>query len=154
VKDVHLLRLKELINVQYTFQTMVFTHLPSSLFLALLALPPTLLPSLVLLVLRASTQSMDTAPRSAFLAAALQPSERTAVIGFLNIVRTVAQTLSPLLTGVLVERRLFWVAFVVAGSLKVAYDLGMLAVFGGFEKRRGRGPEEAVVSGTRGDEDD
>jgi len=78
---------------------------------------------------------MDTAPRSAFLAAALKPSERTAVMGLLNIVRTTAQTLSPLITGVLVDKRLFWVAFVVAGGLKCSYDLGMLGLLGGYERR-------------------
>ena len=72
---------------------------------------------------------MDAPPRSAFMAAVVLPSERTAVMGAINVVKSASQSLGPLITGVLVGRQLFWVAFVAAGSLKVSYDLGLLAVF-------------------------
>lgn len=72
---------------------------------------------------------MDVAPRSAFLAAVVLPHERTAVMGLINVVKTSAQSLGPLITGVLAGNGMFWVAFVVAGVLKATYDLGMLAVF-------------------------
>ncbi|KAK3707462.1 hypothetical protein LTR37_012104 [Vermiconidia calcicola] len=110
-------------------RTMVFTHLPSTIFLALLGLPSKLPPAVALLVLRACTQSMDTAPRSAFLSAVVLPSERTTVMGTVNVVKTLAQSLGPLVTGVLVGKQLFWVAFLVAGCLKAAYDIGMLLLF-------------------------
>lgn len=115
---------------------MVFTHLPSSVFLALIPLPSQVYLSLTLLVLRACTQSMDVAPRSAFLAAILLPGERTAVMGLVNVVKTSAQSLGPLITGVLANHDLFWVSFVCAGSLKVCYDLGLLAVFKNRERQR------------------
>jgi hypothetical protein len=44
--------------------------------------------------------------------------------------------LGPLITGLLSTHQHFWVAFVVAGSLKVSYDLGMLALFAGRSKGR------------------
>ena len=72
---------------------------------------------------------MDVAPRSAFLAAVMLPNERTAVMGFINVVKTSAQSLGPFITGLLAGHKLFWVAFLLAGSLKAIYDLGMLAVF-------------------------
>ncbi|KID83390.1 MFS transporter [Metarhizium guizhouense ARSEF 977] len=122
-------------------KTMVFTHLPSSVFLALLPLPSNVSLSLTLLALRACTQSMDVAPRSAFLAAILLPSERTAVMGLVNVVKTSAQSLGPLITGVLANHDLFWVSFVCAGSLKVCYDLGLLVVFKERERRRARDEE-------------
>ena len=78
---------------------------------------------------------MDVAPRSAFLADIILPSERTAVMGTINVVKTCAQSISPSITGVLADHGLFWVSFVMAGSLKVIYDLGMLVVFVGHEKR-------------------
>jgi len=112
-------------------QTMVFTHLPSSIFLVLIPVPRTLTLAILFLVLRSCTQSMDTAPRSAFLASVVRPNERTAVLGITNVVKTVAQSIGPLLTGIFVGRDLFWLSFVVAGSLKVTYDLGMLAAFVG-----------------------
>jgi hypothetical protein len=78
---------------------------------------------------------MDVAPRSAFLAAVVLPNERTAVMGTINVVKTSSQSLGPLITGVLANNKLFWVAFVAAGSLKATYDLGMLAVFAGRKPR-------------------
>lgn len=86
---------------------------------------------------------MDTAPRSAFTAAIVLPNERTAVMGFFNVVKTSAQSMGPLITGVLAEHKLFWVAFVAAGSLKATYDLGMLAVFAGHKTHEERAAERA-----------
>jgi len=63
-------------------------------------------------------------------------------MGFINVVKTSAQSLGPLITGVLAERNLFWVAFLMAGSLKATYDLGMLAVFAGHKSREEREEEE------------
>ncbi|KAK4234099.1 putative permeases of the major facilitator superfamily [Achaetomium macrosporum] len=114
-------------------KTMVFTHLPSAICLSLIAVPNDLPLALTFLILRASTQSMDVAPRSAFLAAALPPSKRTAIMGAVNVVKTTAQSLGPLLTGVLARNNLFGLAFIIAGILKATYDLGMLVSFGGKE---------------------
>ncbi|KAI0849738.1 MFS general substrate transporter [Daldinia vernicosa] len=118
--------------------TMIFTHLPSQIFRALLGVPSDVHLALVFLVLNASTQSMDSGPRSAFLATIVLPAERTAVMGTVNVVRTTAQSLGPLLTGILVDRNLFWVSFVASGGLKILYDLGLLAFFKNKEKERER----------------
>jgi MFS family permease len=110
-------------------KTMVFTHLPSAIFLGLLPLPKTLTPTIALLLARASLNSMDQAPRSAFIAAVVKPEERTAVMGIVNVLKILAQAGGPTITGLLAERDMFWMAFVVAGSLKVSYDLGLLSMF-------------------------
>ncbi|MCJ1393102.1 hypothetical protein MMC18_005974 [Xylographa bjoerkii] len=123
-------------------KTMVFTHLPSAIALALIPVPSSVTGAIVFLVLRSCTQSMDVAPRSAFLADIILPNERTAVMGAINVVKTCSQSIGPSITGVLADHGLFWVAFVMAGSLKATYDLGMLAVFLGHEKRD---EEEAQV---------
>ncbi|ORY62578.1 major facilitator superfamily domain-containing protein [Pseudomassariella vexata] len=117
-------------------QTMVFTHLPSSMFLALIPLRHQVQWSLVFLILRACTHSMDTAPRSAFLATIVLPEERTAVMGTINVVKTTAQSLGPVITGVLADKDHLWVSFVCAGILKACYDLGLLAVFKNKERER------------------
>jgi sugar phosphate permease len=122
---------------------MVFTHLPSAIFLGLIGVPNSLPYAMMFLILRACTQSMDVAPRSAFLAAVVLPNERTAVMGFINVVKTSAQSLGPLITGILAGHGLFWVAFVAAGSLKATYDLGMLAVFAGHKTHEERAAERA-----------
>ena len=116
--------------------TMVFTHLPSAVFLALIPIPNDVHLSLLFLILRSCTQSMDGPPRSAFLAAIVLPGERTAIMGLVNVVKSTAQCLSPTLTGLLADRKLFWVAFVCAGGLKAVYDLGMLALFKNHERER------------------
>ena len=81
---------------------------------------------------------MDVAPRQAFLAAAVLPSERTAVMGVVNVVKTLSQSAGPVITGGLAGSGKFWVAFLVAGSMKASYDLGMLAMFLGFKSQEER----------------
>ncbi|VUC32411.1 unnamed protein product [Clonostachys rosea] len=115
-------------------KTMVFTHLPSSVFLALIPLPNDAYWAIIFLILRSCSQSMDTAPRSAFIAGILLPEERTAVIGFINVLKTVAQGLGPLVTGVLAENNAFWVAFVTAGAIKISYDFGLLVSFQNYQR--------------------
>ncbi|QIW96242.1 hypothetical protein AMS68_001760 [Peltaster fructicola] len=110
-------------------QTMVFTHLPSAIFLALIPAPTTLWLTVVFLVGRSSLSAMDQAPRSAFLAAVVLPEERTAVMGIVNIVKTVGQSAGPTITGILAAGGHFWIAFVIAGALKASYDLAMLRMF-------------------------
>ena len=134
---------------------MVFTHLPSSIALALLALPNQLPIALAFLIFRASTQSMDTVPRSAFLSAVVLPSERTAIMGAVNVAKTSAQSLSPLITGILADHNLFWLAFVLAGSLKASYDILLLLVFVGTKPREEEVIDQAVnaqenVNGSNG----
>jgi len=134
-------------------KTMVFTHLPSSIFLALIPLPSNVALAMTFLVLRSCTSQMDVAPRQAFLAAAVLPSERTAVMGVVNVVKTLSQSAGPVITGGLAGSGKFWVAFLVAGSMKATYDLGMLAMFLGFkgheEREEGR-REEANGQGEEG----
>jgi hypothetical protein len=110
---------------------MVVTHLPSSIFLGVLPAPSGLPLTISLLVGRSVLNSMDQAPRSAFLSLIVLPEERTAVMGVVNILKILAQSAGPSLTGILAGHGHFWVAFVVAGSLKAAYDLMLLAFFGG-----------------------
>ncbi|KAL8663716.1 MAG: hypothetical protein Q9202_003662 [Teloschistes flavicans] len=123
-------------------KTMVFTHLPSAVFLALIPAPSNPFVAMLFLALRACTQNMDQAPRQAFLAAAVLPSERTAVMGVVNVVRGVSASGGPVLTGWLAGIKKFWIAFVLAGALKAGYDLAMLKLFVGFKSREEEGEEQ------------
>lgn len=122
-------------------RTMVFTHLPSAVFLALLPAPRGIWLTVVLLVLRGTLASMDQAPRSAFLSKAVASQERTAVMGLVNVVKTLSQSGGPTVTGVLAGANHFWVAFVVAGSLKATYDLGLMTCFLEAEKQAANKPD-------------
>ncbi|KAI1122641.1 MFS general substrate transporter [Nemania abortiva] len=125
-------------------KTMALTHLPSQIFRALIGVPTNVHIALLFLVLNASMASMDTAPRSAFLATIILPEERTAIMGTLNVVKTTASSLGPIVTGVLVDHNLYWVSFLLGGSLKGLYDIGILIFFTHKEKELERRERERI----------
>ena len=109
--------------------TMVFTHLPSSTAVLLFPIPQGLLLTVTLFYVRTGLNNMDQAPRTAFIAAVVKPEERTAVMGITSMLRTLASTVGPSVTGLLAGNDRFWIAFVVAGALRICYDLGLFAMF-------------------------
>ncbi|WRT68973.1 uncharacterized protein IL334_005955 [Kwoniella shivajii] len=109
--------------------TMVFTHIPSSAAVLLFPLPSSLTITIVLFFIRTGLNNMDQAPRAAFIAAVVPSSERTAVNGITTLLRTLASTAGPSITGGLAQHDLFWIAFTLAGSLRLAYDFGLWALF-------------------------
>lgn len=109
--------------------TMVFTHLPSSAAVLLFPAPKGITLSIILLFIRGGLNNMDQAPRTAFIAAVIKPDERTAVMGITSMLRTLASAVGPTITGSLAETDKFWIAFVAAGALRIAYDLGLWAMF-------------------------
>jgi hypothetical protein len=72
---------------------------------------------------------MDQAPRTALIAALVKAEERTAVMGITSMLRTLAETTGPTITGFLAGNDHFWIAFVAAGILRICYDLGLWAIF-------------------------
>ena len=50
-------------------------------------------------------------------------------MGIVNIVKTSSQSVGPVITGYLAGAHNFWIACLVAGGLKIIYDLGILAAF-------------------------
>ena len=109
--------------------TMVFTHLPSSAAVLLFPIPQGVPLTVVLFFIRTGLNNMDQAPRAAFIAAVVKPDERTAVMGITAMLRTLASTLGPTVTGSLAGSDKFWIAFVAAGALRICYDLGLFAMF-------------------------
>ncbi|KAK9466221.1 major facilitator superfamily domain-containing protein [Lipomyces arxii] len=109
--------------------TMVATHLPSSIILACLGYPKQKRVAMAMLIIRYCTASMDVGPRQAFLSSVVARDERTGVMGVVNVVRTLASAGGPVLMGGFADLRLMPIGFLVAGSMKVVYDLGILASF-------------------------
>ena len=66
-------------------------------------------------------------------------------MGIVNTDKTMSQSAGPLITGNLAQDKRFWVAFVVAGSLKAGYDIGMLTCFGRVKLEGGSGSMNKVV---------
>ncbi|KAK9239055.1 major facilitator superfamily domain-containing protein [Lipomyces kononenkoae] len=109
--------------------TMVATHLPSSIVLAVLGFPPQQSVAMILLIVRSCTASMDVAPRQAFLSSIVTKEERTSVMGVVNVVRTLAQSGGPGLMGKFASMNMMPIGFLIAGLCKGGYDLGILASF-------------------------
>lgn len=109
--------------------TMVFTHIPSSLAVLVFPLPHNKLLTFALLLLRVGLNNMDQAPRAALIAAVVRPEERTAVMGITSTLRTLANVTGPSFTGLLADNDRFWIAFVFGGALRLAYDLGLFVMF-------------------------
>jgi MFS family permease len=109
--------------------TMVFTHLPSSIASAFIPLPSSVGWTVGLLLFMAALNSMDQAPRTAFIAAVVKPEERTAVMGITSMLRTLSSSMGPSITGFLAGSDNFWVAFLVTGICRIVYDVGLWILF-------------------------
>jgi len=107
-------------------QTMVFTHLPANLFLMLAAFMPTAELAVLFLMLRMSLASMDVPARQAFVMAVVPPEERAAAASVTNVPRSLGTGLAPLLSGYLLAASDFGWPLLIAGGLKVIYDLLLL----------------------------
>jgi MFS family permease len=102
--------------------TMVFTHLPSNLVLVAVAFAPNLATAIALLLVRVMLSQMDVAPRQAYVMALVDRDERTGAAAVTNTARYVTRPMGPVLAGAAQSVALGF-PFVIAGSLKSAYDL-------------------------------
>lgn len=109
--------------------TMVFTHIPSSIALVLAAISPSLTPALVLLLARAALSQMDVPARSSYVMAVVTEAERPAAASFTAVPRSLASSVSPSLAGALFAVSSFAWPLLICGTLKIVYDLLLLVQF-------------------------
>ena len=109
-------------------RTMVFTHLPSNILLAAVAFAPDLATAITLLLARFALSQMDVPTRQAYVVAVVDPSERTAAAAYTNTARTIARPVAPLLAGSALRIGL-GAPFLIAGTLKSVYDIGLWVLF-------------------------
>ena len=121
--------------------TMVFTHIPSSIFLILAAISPNLILTQVLLLLRAALSQMDVPTRTSYVMAVVTPAERTAAASVTAVPRSLASSISPAMAGALLATSFSGLPLVLCGILKIAYDLALLVSF-----RHVKPPEEKTLS--------
>jgi len=117
--------------------TMVFTHIPSSMMLIAIPFVPDVRLAVGLLLASAALSQMDVPTRSSSVMAVVTPAERPAAASATAVPRSLAAAGSPLLAGWLLQASPFGWPLVLAGGLKIAYDLALLALF-----RDVRPPEE------------
>jgi MFS family permease len=117
--------------------TMVFTHIPSSLLLILAAFATNLYVALGLLLVRAALSQMDVPTRSSYVMAVVTPPERTAAASVTAVPRSLASSMGPAFAGFLLATPFSGLPLVMCGALKIAYDLALLYSF-----RHVKPPEE------------
>jgi MFS family permease len=109
--------------------TMVFTHIPSSLFLIGAAFASHLPLALGLLLARAALSQMDVPARGAFVMTVVTPAERPAAASFTAVPRSLAAAVSPSLAGAMFAAGAMAAPLVACGALKIAYDVALFAAF-------------------------
>ena len=117
--------------------TMVFTHIPSSICLILAAFAPNLPVALGLLLVRSALSQMDVPTRSSYVMAVVTPPERPAAASVTAVPRSLASSLSPALAGMLLTTSFLGLPLILCGTLKIVYDLALL-----FSFRHIKPPEE------------
>ncbi|HLZ59072.1 MAG TPA: MFS transporter [Ktedonosporobacter sp.] len=111
--------------------TMVFTHLPSNLLLVLVVFMPTVPLAVLLLLVRQTLSQLDVPTRQVYTMALVEPEARTASASVTSLARSAGSATSPVLGGLLLQSGvlLFGAPLILAGALKIAYDLTLWAVF-------------------------
>lgn len=122
-------------------RTMVFTHLPANLCLMAIPFVADLRWVMVLLFVRSALSQMDVPTRSSYVMAVVTPDERAAAASLTAVPRTLAAAIGPSLAGQLLSVSTFGWPLLVAGGIKVVYDVLLLATF-----HKVRPPEEAERS--------
>jgi MFS family permease len=118
--------------------TMVFTHLPSSVCLIAIPFMPSLAWAIALLLVRAALSQMDVPTRSSYVMAIVTPEERPAAASLTSVPRSLAAAIGPVLSGYLLGLSAFGWPLVLGGAIKIAYDIALLLTF-----RHVRPPEES-----------
>src|SRR5438034_6168161 len=79
--------------------TMVFTHIPSSVCLILAAFSSSLTIVLALLLVRSALSQLDVPTRTSYVMAVVTPAERTAAASVTAVPRSLASSISPAMAG-------------------------------------------------------
>ncbi len=111
--------------------TMVFTHLPSSICLILVPLAPSFKLAALLFFLREAMVEMDVPSRQSYLAAIVAPQERTFASGITNVSRNVSWAVASALAGSLMQHLASSAPLLLGGGIKIVYDLLLYRAFRG-----------------------
>jgi MFS family permease len=110
--------------------TMVFTHIPSNVFLILVGFAPSLPLAIAFYLTRMALSQMDVPTRQSYIVSVVREEERIPAAGITNVSRNVAQAVSPSLTGYILQVLPGLSApFILGGGLKIAYDIALYLNF-------------------------
>jgi len=117
--------------------TMVFTHIPSSLLLATVPFMPTFPIAAALFLLREGLVEMDVPTRQSYVMAVVRPEERAFASGVTHLVRLGGWAVAPGIAGLLMTGGSLAIPLLVGAGMKIVYDLALWRAFRGL-----RPPEE------------
>ncbi|HEV7608430.1 MAG TPA: MFS transporter [Steroidobacteraceae bacterium] len=117
--------------------TMVFTHIPSSVLLLTVPFMPTFPIAAALFLLRESLVEMDVPTRQSYVMAVVRPEERTFASGITHLVRMAGWAVAPAFAGLLMTGTSLAAPLLVGATLKILYDIVLWRAF-----RKLRPPEE------------
>ncbi len=120
--------------------TMVFTHIPSSLLLVTVAVAPSFPVAAVLFLLREGLVEMDVPTRQSYVMAVVRPEERTFASGLTHLVRMGGWAVAPAFAGLLMQSLSLLTPLLAGAAMKVSYDVMLYRTF------RGTAPPEEKVA--------
>ena len=119
--------------------TMVFTHIPSSLLLVTVSIAPSFAVAAALFLLREGLVEMDVPTRQSYVMAVVAPEERTVASGVTHLVRLGAWAVAPAFAGLVMRGGSIAAPLWIGAGMKIAYDVLLYGAF-----RSVRPPEERV----------
>lgn len=117
--------------------TMVWTHLPSSVLLMLAPVTSQAALAIALFLAREALVEMDVPTRQSYALAVVKPEERTFASGATNVTRNVGWAVGPSIAGVIMQHVALAGPVMIGGGLKIVYDLLLYRAF-----KHVRPPEE------------
>jgi MFS family permease len=119
--------------------TMVFTHIPSSLFLIAMVFAPAAWVAIAFWLVRAFFSQMDVPTSQSYTIAIVDARERTAMASAVMVSRSAGVAAGPSVAAMLWTATAASVPFVAGGVVKIAYDLTLWHLF-----RSVKPPEEVA----------
>jgi MFS family permease len=120
--------------------TMVYSHLPANLMMAVVPYMPSLETSLFFYLGRSLLSQMDVPTRASYTMAIVKPEERARFQSLLNLPRSITLAIGPSIAGYLMQFIGIGTPFLVAGAIKATYDVLLWFTFKDIKP-----PEEADV---------
>lgn len=122
--------------------TMVFTHIPSSLLLATVPFAPNFPVAAALFLLRESLVEMDVPTRQSYVMAVVRPEERTVASGVTHLVRMAGWAVAPFLAGLFMEELSLATPVFIGAGMKIFYDILLYLAFRNVKPPEEKGPED------------
>ena len=103
-------------------KAILFTQIPSCFFFILIGVSKSFGLAAILVIFYYSTTTMDVVPRQFLLTSLIPPKELTKVMGLVNISKTYARCIGPVITGRLAERKKLFLGFFWNGGSVLLAD--------------------------------